>query len=138
MHRVYFDHNATTPVDRRVLEAMLPFFADEFGNASSIHSFGQRTRAAVERARESVAALVGARPAEIVFTSGGTESDNQAIFGVVAAAPGRAGTECKHVISTAIEHHAGVNACQALERRGGEGNYVPVRRGRRGEPGSVL
>src|SRR3989441_3419938 len=91
MHRVYFDHNATTPVDRRVLEAMLPFFADEFGNASSIHSFGQRTRAAVERARESVAALVGARPAEIVFTSGGTESDNQAVFGVVAAAPGRAG-----------------------------------------------
>src|SRR5437870_11925460 len=101
MHRVYFDHNATTPVDRRVLEAMLPFFADEFGNASSIHSFGQRTRAAVERAREWVAALVGARPAEIVFTSGGTELDKQAIFGVVAGAAGRAGSGCEHVISTA-------------------------------------
>ena len=137
MHRVYFDHNATTPVDRRVLEAMLPFFADEFGNASSIHSFGQRTRAAVERARESVAALVGARPAEIVFTSGGTESDNQAIFGVVAAAPGRAGTECKHVITTAIEHHAVLNACQALERRGVEVTYVPVNREGRVDPEDI-
>src|SRR5713101_3359025 len=76
MRRVYLDHNATTPVDREVLEAMLPFFADEFGNASSIHSFGQRTRAAVENAREQVAALLGAQPTEIVFTSGGTEADN--------------------------------------------------------------
>src|SRR5713226_8057379 len=122
MRRVYLDHNATTPVDREVLEAMLPFFADEFGNASSIHSFGQRTRAAVERARESVAALVGAEPAEIVFTSGGTESDNQAVFGVVAAVPG----ENKHVITTQVEHHAVLNACQALEQRGIEITYVPV------------
>ena len=137
MHRVYFDHNATTPVDRRVLEAMLPFFADEFGNASSIHSFGQRTRAAVERARESVAALVGARPAEIVFTSGGTESDNQAIFGVVAAAPGRAGAGRKHVITTAIEHHAVLNACQALERRGVEVTYVPVSQQGRVDPEDI-
>src|SRR3989442_14234883 len=112
MHRVYFDHNATTPVDRRVLEAMLPFFADEFGNASSIHSFGQRTRAAVERARESVAALVGARPAEIVFTSGGTEADKQAIIGVVAAGPGRDGAEGKHVVITALEHNSGLNPRQ--------------------------
>src|SRR5712692_2410282 len=122
MRRVYFDHNATTPVDREVLEAMLPFFADEFGNASSIHSFGQRTRAAVERARESVAALVGAEPAEIVFTSGGTEADNLAVLGVVAAAPG----ENKHVITTQVEHHAVLNACQALEHRGVEVTYVPV------------
>jgi cysteine desulfurase len=124
MRRVYFDHNATTPVDHEVLEAMLPFFADEFGNASSIHSFGQRTRAAVEQARESVAALLGVRPAEMVFTSGGTESDNLAIFGVVAAGGGAAGR--KHVITTEIEHHAVLNACQALERRGVEVTYLPV------------
>ncbi len=122
MRRVYFDHNATTPVDREVLEAMLPYFADEFGNASSIHSFGQRTRAAVERARESVAVLIGARPAEVVFTSGGTESDNLAVFGVVAAAAGNK----KHVVTSQIEHHAVLNACQALEQRGVEVTYVPV------------
>ena len=122
MRRVYLDHNATTPVDPEVLQAMLPYFADEFGNASSIHSFGQQTRAAVERARESVAALMGARPAEIVFTSGGTESDNVAVFGVVAAARG----ERKHVITTTVEHHAVLNACQALEQRGVEVTYVPV------------
>jgi cysteine desulfurase len=124
MRRVYFDHNATTPVDREVLETMLPYFADEFGNASSIHSFGQRTRAAVERARESVAALIEARPAEVVFTSGGTESDNLAVFGIVAAAPG----DRKHVIATHIEHHAVLNACQALEERGVEVTYLPVSR----------
>jgi cysteine desulfurase len=124
MRRVYFDYNATTPVDHEVLEAMLPFFAEEFGNASSIHSVGQRARAAVERARESVAALVGARPSEITFTSGGTESDNLAIFGVVAASGG----ERKHVITTQIEHHAVLNACQALEAQGVEVTYVPVSR----------
>src|SRR6201997_5456199 len=85
MQRVYLDHNATTPVDPAVLEAMLPYFSGEFGNASSIHGFGQRARAAVETAREQVAALVGARAPEIVFTSGGTEADNHAIFGVVRA-----------------------------------------------------
>ncbi|MBI3669620.1 MAG: cysteine desulfurase NifS [Acidobacteria bacterium] len=124
MRRVYFDHNATTPVDREVLAAMLPYFAEEFGNASSIHSFGQRTRTAVERARESVAALIGARPAEVVFTSGGTESDNQAILGVVAAAHG----DAKHVITTQIEHSAVLNVCQALEQRGVAVTYLPVNR----------
>ncbi len=124
MRRVYFDHNATTPVDREVLAAMLPYFAEEFGNASSIHSFGQRTRAAVERARESVAALIGARPVEVVFTSGGTESDNQAIFGVVAAAQG----DAKHVITTRIEHSAVLNVCQALEQRSVAVTYLPVSR----------
>jgi len=122
MRRVYFDHNATTPVDPEVLAAMLSYFSEEFGNASSIHSFGQQTRAAVERARESVAALVGAHPAEIVFTSGGTESDNLAVFGMVAAAPG----DHKHIVTTAIEHHAVLNACQALEQRGIEVTYLPV------------
>ncbi len=122
MRRVYLDHNATTPVDREVLAAMLPYFAEEFGNASSIHSFGQRSRAAVERARESVATLLEAQAEEIVFTSGGTESDNLAIFGIVAAA----GAGPKHVITTQIEHHAVLNACQALEQRGVEISYLPV------------
>ncbi len=133
MRRVYFDHNATTPVDPEVLAAMLSYFSEEFGNASSIHSFGQQTRAAVERARESVAALVGAHPAEIVFTSGGTESDNLAVFGVVAAAPG----DHKHIITTAIEHHAVLNACQALEQRGIEVTYLPVDREGRVDPDDV-
>jgi cysteine desulfurase len=122
MRRIYFDHNATTPVDPAVVEAMLPYFSEGFGNASSIHSFGQRARAAVEQARESVAQLVGARPAEIVFTSGGTESDNLAIFGVVHAAGG----ERKHVVTTSIEHHAVLNACEELEARGVAVTYLPV------------
>src|SRR5690348_6090882 len=84
MTRVYLDYNATTPVDPQVLDAMLPYFSADFANASSIHTPGQRTRAAVESAREQVAALLGAKAQEIVFTSGGTESDNHAIFGAVA------------------------------------------------------
>src|SRR5437667_2696121 len=86
MQRIYLDHNATTPVEPEVLDAMLPYFSGEFGNAASIHTFGQKARAAVETAREQVASLIGARPQEIVFTSGGTESDNHAIFGVVGQA----------------------------------------------------
>ena len=89
MRRVYLDYNATTPVAPEVLEAMLPFFAGDYGNASSIHAFGQKCRAAVEGARDSVAKLLGARASEIVFTSGGTEADNLAIFGAVSAAPCR-------------------------------------------------
>lgn len=122
MRRAYLDYNATTPVAPGVLQAMLPFFSDEFGNASSIHSFGQRTRAAVEGARESVARLVGARPAEIVFTSGGTEGDNLAVFGIVAASQATR----KHVVTSAIEHHAVLNACQALQQRGVDVSYLPV------------
>ena len=124
MPAIYLDHNSTTPVAPEVVEAMLPYFSCEYGNASSIHSFGQRARAAVERARESVAALIGARAAEIVFSSGGTESDNLAIFGIVGA-DSRAR---KHVVTTQIEHHAVLNACQALERQGIEVTYVPVSR----------
>jgi cysteine desulfurase len=122
--RVYFDHNATTPVDREVLEAMLPYFSTEYGNASSIHSFGQGSRAAVERARSAVAALLGAKPSEIVFTSGGTESDNLAIFGVVEGAPGAR----KHIITTQIEHSAALNSCQALEKRGIDVTFLAVNR----------
>jgi Cysteine sulfinate desulfinase/cysteine desulfurase and related enzymes len=118
MRRVYLDNNATTPVLPEVLEAMSPYFAEHFGNASSIHHHGQETRAAVERARESVAALLGCRPAEIVFTSGGTEADNLAIFGL--ARPG------DHVITSSVEHHAVLNSCKHLEERGIEVTYLPV------------
>jgi cysteine desulfurase len=118
MHRVYLDNNASTPVLPEVLEAMLPYFSEHAGNASSIHHHGQETRAAVERARESVAALLGCRASEIVFTSGGTEADNLAIFGMVR--PG------DHVIASAIEHHAVLNACKHLQSMGTELSYVPV------------
>jgi cysteine desulfurase len=118
MRRVYFDNNASTPVLPEVFDAMRPYFGERFGNASSIHHHGQDTRAAVERARESVAALVGCRPSEIVFTSGGTEGDNLAIFGLA-----RSGD---HVISSTIEHHAVLNACKHLEEMGCEVTYVPV------------
>ena len=122
MPRVYLDHNATTPVEPEVLEAMLPYFSADFGNAASIHSPGQRAHAAVETAREQVAALLGARPQEVVFTSGGTESDNHAIFGMVrnGVAP------AKHVITTQIEHEAVLNTCQALEKEGTEVTYLAV------------
>ena len=118
MHRVYLDNNATTPLLPEVFEAMRPFYLEEFGNASSIHRYGQHARAAVEKARASVAALLNARPAEIVFTSGGTEADNLGVFGLV-----RAGD---HVISSTIEHHAVLNSCKRLEQMGCEVTYVPV------------
>jgi cysteine desulfurase len=124
--RAYLDYNATTPVDPAVLEAMLPFLAENFGNASSIHSAGQRARAAVDRARDSVAALLGAKPSEIVFTSGGTESDNLAILGLVAAVAPKSAGGRKHVITTAIEHHAVLNSCQAVEAQGVDVTYAPV------------
>jgi cysteine desulfurase len=126
MQRIYLDHNATTPMDPAVLEAMLPYFSGEFGNASSIHTFGQRARAAVESAREQVAALIGARAPEIVFTSGGTESDNHAIFGVARA--GLAGPVAAHVITTTIEHEAVLNTCQELEKQGVAVTYLGVSR----------
>src|SRR5580693_7672108 len=136
MKRVYFDCNATTAVEPQVLEAMLPYLSGEFGNASSIHTFGQKARAAVETAREQVAGLIGARPQEIVFTSGGTEADNHAIFGIAEASVlassrsrdiGRNATPTArdlqainaplpHIVTTAIEHEAVLNTCQALEK----------------------
>jgi cysteine desulfurase len=118
MRRVYFDNSATTPILPEVLAAMQPYFAEQFGNASSIHSHGQETRAAVEHARESVAGLIGCRAPEIVFTSGGTEADNLALFGTVHAGD--------HVITSTIEHHAVLNACKHLEEEGCEVTYVPV------------
>jgi cysteine desulfurase len=118
MRRVYLDNNATTPVLPEVLAAMQPFFGERFGNASSIHSHGQQTRSAVERARRSVAALLGAGSAEIVFTGGGTEADNLAIFG--SAGPS------DHVITSTVEHHAVLNACKHLEGKACEVTFVPV------------
>lgn len=124
MRRIYFDHNATTPITPEVLAAMLPYLTEEFGNASSIHAFGQNARGAVEQARSSVAALVGARAADIMFTSGGTESNNHAILGAVAAAPAKA----KHVITSAIEHVAVLDTCKALAKSGVELTILPVDR----------
>jgi cysteine desulfurase len=118
MRRVYLDNNATTPVLPEVFDAMRPYFGEHFGNASSIHNYGQETRAAVERARDSVAALIGCRPAEIVFTSGGTEADNLAVAGL--ANPG------DHIISSTIEHHAVLHACKHLEEIGCKVTFVPV------------
>src|SRR6267378_1042878 len=130
MIRVYLDFNATTPVEPEVLDAMLPYFSGEFANAASIHTPGQRARAAVETAREQVAALIGARPQEIVFTSGGTESDNHAIFGIVSSSftSSTSSTSSRHIITTAIEHEAVLNACQALEKEGVRVTYLPTDR----------
>lgn len=118
MRRVYLDSNATTPVLPEVLTAITPFYTEQFGNASSIHHHGQKARAAVEHAREMVAQMLGCRAAEIVFTSGGTESDNMALFGMLQ--PG------DHVITSTIEHSAVRRTCKVLEDRGIEVTYVPV------------
>jgi cysteine desulfurase len=120
--RVYLDNSATTPIDREVVEAMLPFLTEKFGNASSIHFFGQEARSAVDKARHQVAAIVNARPAEIVFTSGGTEANNLAIRGFVEANEKHG----RHVITSAIEHSAVKNVCEDLEKRGFEVTYLPV------------
>lgn len=122
MKRYYFDHNATTPVDPRALEAMLPYFGPEYGNASSLHRFGQDARQGVESARRQVAAQLGCDAKDVVFTSGGTEADNLAVFGTVRSAPGPS----RHVVTTQIEHPAVLNACEQLEREGVEVTYLPV------------
>lgn len=132
MNRVYLDYNATTPVAPEVLDAMLPYFCADFGNASSIHTFGQNARAAVEAAREQVAALIGARAQEIFFTSGGTESDNHAIFGIVSSSSTSSSSLASsrsarpHIITSFVEHEAVLNACQALEKQGVDVTYLHV------------
>ena len=118
--RVYLDHNASTAVHPEVLEAMLPYFSDQFGNPSSIHGFGREARDGVEAARERVAHFLRVGKDEIVFTSGGTESDNAAVKGI-AAARGRG-----HIVTSAVEHHAVLRSVQALEKGGFEATYVPV------------
>ncbi len=118
MQRIYMDANATTPLLPEVLETMRPFLLEQFGNASSIHQEGQQARSAVERARGSVAQFLGCRPSEIVFTSGGTESDNLAVFGSV-----RTGD---HVVTSAVEHHAVLHAVERLGERGVDVEFLPV------------
>lgn len=122
MKPVYMDYAATTPTDPKVVEAMLPCFGDMFGNPSSLHGFGQEARAAVEEARAKIASFIGAKPAEIVFTSGGTESDNFAIKG--AAWANRKNGD--HVITSAIEHHAVLESCRFLEKEGFKVTFLPV------------
>ena len=121
-NRIYLDHSATTPVDPAVVEAMVPYFSGTFGNASSIHSFGQDAKVALEEARRQVAALIGAEPGEIVFTSCGTEADNWAIKGSAFFFEGRK----KHIITSLVEHHAVLFVCRYLEKRGFEITYLPV------------
>src|ERR687893_2603356 len=122
MLRVYFDHSATTPVDPRVVEAMLPYLSGKFGNPSSVHFYGQEARAAVDGARREVAALVGARPNEIVFLSGGTEANNLAIRGVCEAFEHKG----RHLITSLIEHSSVRGICDALEKRGWEVTRLPA------------
>src|SRR5215831_10155263 len=123
VQRIYLDHNATTPLAPAVVERMTAALRDEFGNPSSVHHFGQRAKAALDEARSSVAALVHADPSELVFTSGGTESDNFAIRGAAEAleATGR-----RHLVASAIEHEAVLNTFKALARRGWQTTLVPV------------
>jgi len=138
LRRIYLDNSATTPIAPEVVDAMLPFLRDKFGNASSIHFFGQEARAAVDKARHQAAALINSRPAEIVFTSGGTESNNLAIRGLLESQsqkPDRGGGRFldaqgeskRHIITTAIEHPAVKSVCEELEKLGGyEFTYLPA------------
>ena len=134
MNPIYLDHAATTPLDPGVLEAMLPFLRGQFGNASSVHGFGQRARGAIDEARAQVAALIGARDSEIVFTSGGTEADNLAIVGVLAA-----GAEAgrNNLVVSAIEHHAVLNSLKAIDHARHKVTTVAARKSGRVEPGAV-
>ena len=121
-NHIYFDHAGTTPMDERVLQAMLPYFTQLYGNASSVHTVGQEARYALDAARERVARVLNCRNREVVFTSGGTESDNSAIRGAAYALEETG----RHVITAAAEHHAVLHACQMLENRGWEVTYLPV------------
>jgi cysteine desulfurase len=122
---IYMDYAATTPVDPRVAEAMRPFFDQRFGNAGSVHQFGQDARGAVDTARAAVAALIGAQPREVVFTSGATEANNAALFGVVYA-DGARRPEARHIITAATEHHAVLEPCRVLAARGVPVTVLPV------------
>jgi cysteine desulfurase len=124
MKRVYLDYAATTPCDPQVLEAMAPFFFDKPGNASSMHSFGQEAKKGVEDSREMLASSLGAKPEEIIFTSGGTESNNNVIFGATESLKNKG----NHIITSAIEHHAISEPCSFLEKKGFKVTYVKVDR----------
>jgi cysteine desulfurase len=120
--RIYLDYAATTPLDPRVLEAMMPYMTEHFGNPNSIHSFGREARRAIDEAREKIAQLLNCQPSEIVFTSGGTESDNLALRGVAEAYRHKG----NHIVTTVIEHHAVLRTCKALEDMGFFVTYLPV------------
>ena len=121
--RIYFDNNSTTQVDKRVLEKILPYFVEKYGNPSSIHRIGQEVRKDIEEAREQIAATLGIKPGELTFTGSGTESDNMAIIG---AARGNR-DKGNHIITSSIEHSAVLAACKLLEKEGFEVTYLPVK-----------
>ena len=122
--RIYIDYAATTPLDPRVVQAMLPYLTDHFGNPSSLHGTGRRARRAVEDARELIAQTLGCQPSEVLFTSGGTESDNTAVLGIARAQ--RAAGRGNHMVTSQIEHHAVLHACAQLETEGFRVTYAPV------------
>src|SRR5882724_10688125 len=122
MRRVYLDHSATTPIDSRVVDAMMPYLTEKFGNASSIHQFGQEARAAVDKARRQVASLISARANEIVFTSGGTEANNLAMRGLCEAAQAHG----RHIVVSSIEHPSVRGVVEQLEKQGWEITRLPV------------
>ena len=133
MNRIYLDHAATTPMRREVIEAMQPYLSQYFGNPSSLHHFGKEAANAINDAREKVAQILSARPDEIVFVSGGTESDNLAVLGVAYANRDRG----KHIITTQIEHYAVLEPCRFLEREGWRVTYLPVDRSGMVDPEDV-
>lgn len=134
MGQIYLDYNATTPIDPRVADAMEPWLFQNFGNPSSSHEYGMNAREAVENAREKVADLLGCRASEIVFTSGGTESNNHAIRGIASSAKGTG----NHIVTSAVEHPAVVEVCRRLEMRGFRTTFVPVDRFGMVDPGEVV
>ncbi|SVD17474.1 uncharacterized protein METZ01_LOCUS370328, partial [marine metagenome] len=122
MHKIYLDHNATTPVQKEVLDVMLPFYKDKFGNPSSVHSEGREARVSLDEARDQVANLVGAKPVEIIFTSGGSESNNFAILGVALSL----NSKKRHIVTSEVEHSAILNPLKQLENLGFHVDYIPV------------
>ena len=127
MQRIYLDYNATTPLHPEVMDAMMPYLTEAFGNGSSIHAYGREARTAIDTAREQVADLIGAKsPSEIVFTGSGTEADNHAIKGLTELQKSRG--KGNHIITSSVEHHAVLHTCQYLEQRGFEVTYLPVDR----------
>lgn len=132
MKDYYMDHAATTPLSKDALESMMPYLTTDYGNASTVYTYGQRAKAAVERSRRTIAATIGAKPSEIYFTSGGTESDNWALIGTAEA--GLHG----HIITDQIEHHAILNTCAYLEKRGFDVTYLPVDQEGHVDPDAVM
>ena len=126
MNKIYLDHSATTPVDKKVIEAMMPYFSNKFGNPSSIHAFGQEALAGVDKARQQVAKFLNCEPSEVTFTSGATEADNLAIKGVVKVLR-KKGADKAHIITSLIEHDAVLESCMDLESQGIEVTYLPVK-----------